>query len=74
MADRFFTLMNRLRRVEDIQAKNINLKDCRVFGGELPQDIKDKIRSPQGQAKIQAKIDKAERLKLTLAVAIYEAI
>lgn len=70
MADRLSILMGRLNKIETYQVKNANLKNCQVFGGELPKYIQDQIRSPEGQAKMQARLDKAEKLKLKIALEI----
>lgn len=70
--DRFSVLIGRLHKIENLQSKLANLMDCRVFGGELPEHIREQIKSPAGQAKLKARIDKAEKIKLKIAIALYD--
>lgn len=67
-------LMGRLHKLENYQAKQSNLRQGIVFGGELPQEAKDYFKSEKFWAIAQARIDKAERIKLQIALAIYDDI
>lgn len=66
--------MGRMHKLENLQSKVANLMDGVVFGGELPIHIKQGFKTPEIRAKLQAKIDKAERIKLMIALAIYDDI
>lgn len=67
-------LCGRLQKIENLQAKLANFKDGVVFGGELPHHIKEGLKTPEVRSKIDAKIAKAERIKLNIAIAIYNDI
>ena len=68
--DHFKILMGRMQKLEDLQSRLYNLKNCVVRDGVLPQDIRDKIRSPDGQEKIMNKIKKAERIRFNIALLV----
>jgi hypothetical protein len=67
-------LMGRMNKLENFQSKILNLMQCRVSDGVIPVDIRQQIKTNEVQDKLKAKIDKAERIKLQIAIAIYNDI
>lgn len=67
-------LMGRMHKLENYQAKQVNLMDGIVMGGELPEKAKEYFRSETFKKIAIARIDKAERIKLTIAIEIYNDI
>lgn len=60
----------RKEKLEVFESKMISLKHCMISDGRLPPEIERDIKSPEGQKKIQARIDRANRIKFSLIVRI----
>jgi hypothetical protein len=71
---RFDILIGRLHKMENLICKLVNLLDGQVFGGELPAQIKEGIKTDKFRNHLKDKIAKAERIKLDIAIAIYDDI
>ena len=72
MSNRTAILMGRMEKLENFQSKNVNLMNGIVFGGELTLEQKQYFTGEKFREIAKARIEKAENLKLKIALAVYD--
>ncbi len=68
---RFEILIGRMRKMEILQCKLVNLREGNIMG-EVTPEMWEKFRSQKFREHLTRKINKAESIKLKISIAIYD--